>query len=159
MGWRSIGNKKGLIRIGAGILLMSFLVGCGSILQEKKVEQGAPTTPTLTKEVSRSDSRYYDFEDIQVPNELTLDTRKSYIFQTGAMKAGVLDLNGYVEIKSLINFFKGSMARDQWQFKGGFQLPKMVLLFEKKNRRAILFIEETTFNTHVEIWVIPTTEA
>jgi hypothetical protein len=51
------------------------------------------------------------------------------------------------------------MARDNWQSRAYFTLPpKTVLLFEKKNKRAIIFIEENTFNTRVETWMIPTND-
>ncbi len=109
------------------------------------------------KKLDRPDARYYDFEDIQIPNELKLDAKKSRVFQSPNLMAGVLVLNGYVDVKSLNNFFKDAMVKDNWQAKGNFQLPpKTVLVYEKKNKRCIIFIEETMFNTHCEIWVIPT---
>ena len=83
---------------------------------------------------------------------------KSKIFQTANMTAGVLVFEGNVEVDSLIAFFKGSMARDNWQMKGFFRLPpKSALLFEKKNKRSIIMIEDSTFSTRVDVWTIPVT--
>ena len=49
------------------------------------------------------------------------------------------------------------MAKDNWKLKADFKRPpQTILLFEKKNKRSIFFIEDTSFNTHVEIWMIPT---
>lgn len=140
--------------------LFGLMLGCGSVLQEQKKETStgiSVSPPQSSKKLDRPDAKYYDFEDIQIPNELKLDRRKSRVFQSPTLLAGVLVLDGYIEMKSLNNFFKDAMVKDNWQAKGNFQLPpKTVLLFEKKNKRCVMFIEETMFNTHVEIWAIPT---
>lgn len=154
-----------LLLAGMGLLGMVFSAGCGSVLQEQKKDSSAPlvappTAPAVGKKVDRPEGRYYDFEDIQIPVELKLDTKNSKVFQSPNLVAGVLVLDGYVEVKSLISYFKDSMARDNWVMKGNFKLPpKTVLLFEKKNKRTLFFIEETMFNTHVEIWLIPTQDS
>ena len=157
--------KRGLKIWGWTIIvlgLVGFVAGCGSVLQEQKKETAtgmSVSQPQASKKLDRPDAKYYDFEDIQVPNELKLDRKKSRVFQSPNLMAGVLVLDGYIEVKSLNNFFKDAMVRDNWQAKGNFQLsPKTVLLFEKKNKRCVIFIEETIFNTHVEIWTIPTLE-
>jgi hypothetical protein len=140
--------------------LFGLMLGCGSVLNEQKKESStgmAVPQPQASKKQDRPDAKYYDFEDIQVPNELKLDTNKSRVLQTPNLMAGVMVLNGYVEVKSVINFYKDVMVKDNWQAKGNFQLPpKTVLLFEKRNKRCIIFIDETAFNAHVEIWVVPT---
>jgi hypothetical protein len=146
--------------IVAGIGLLGFLGGCGSVLQEQKKESptAPPVAPVVMKQ-ERPQGSYYDFEDIQIPNELKVDTKNTKIFQTTNVVAGVLALDGYVEMKSLLTFFKEGMAKDNWQLKGNFKLPpKTILLFEKKNKRSVFFIEETMFNTRLEIWLIPTTD-
>jgi hypothetical protein len=142
----------------AGLGLLGLLLGCGSVLQEQKKESTPkPAAVTVGQKMNRPEGRYYDFEDILIPNELKLDAKKTQIFQSPNLVAGVLVLDGYVEVKSLVNFFKDAMVRDNWQAKGNFKLPpKTILLFEKRNKRAVFFIEETMFNTHVEIWMIPT---
>ena len=140
--------------------LLGLLLGCGSVLQEQKKESTAGViTPQLQagKKLDRPDAKYYDFEDIQIPNELKLDAKNSRVFQSSNLMAGVLVLNGYVDVKSLNNFFKDAMAKDNWQAKGNYKLPpKTVLLFEKKNKRSVFYFEETMFNTRVEIWIFPT---
>jgi len=141
---------------------MGLMLGCGSVLNEQKKESSTSVTvpqPQPDKKLDRPDARYYDFEDILIPNELKQDTKKTQVFQSPNLLAGVEVFDGNVEVKSLSNYFKDAMARDNWQAKGNFKLPpKTVLLFEKKNKRSFFFIEETMFNTHVEIWVIPTQE-
>jgi len=141
-----------------GLTLMAFLSGCGSVLTEQKKEEVAVTAPQASKKADLPNSRYFDFDDIQIPNELTKNADKSKIFQTTNLTAGVLVFEGNVEVDSLIAFFKGSMARDNWQMKGFFRLPpKSALLFEKKNKRSIIMIEDSTFSTRVDVWTIPVT--
>ncbi len=139
--------------------VFGLMLGCGSVLQEQKKESSSSSisAPQASKKMDRPDAKYYDFEDVQIPNELKLDKRKSRIFQSPNLLAGVLVLDGYIEVKSLNNFFKDAMVKDNWQAKANFQLPpKTILLFEKKNKRCVILIEETMFNTHVEVWTIPT---
>ena len=155
--------SKGLKVWGWAIVCMGVLglmLGCGSVLKEQKKESSTgmiTSQPQSAKKLERPDAKYYDFEDIQIPNELKLDTKSSKVFQSPNLMAGVLVFDGFVEVKSLNNFFKDAMVKDNWQAKGNFKLPpKTVLLFEKKNKRSVFFIEENMFNTHIEIWVIPT---
>ena len=142
---------------------IGLLVGCGSSMPEQKNEASMiPALPSSqpapsTKNLERADSRYYDFEDVRIPNELKPDEKKSNVYKSQDIKSGVLQFDGYVEIKSLLNFFMANMARDNWKLKANFKRPpQTILLFEKKDKRSIFFIEDTTFNTHVEIWMIPT---
>ena len=150
-------SGKGYLGLAVlGLTLIAFLSGCGSVLQEQKKEGSAVTAPQVSKKSDLPNARYYDFDDIQIPNELSMNAEKSKIFQTPNMTAGLLVLTGNVDVKSLVDFFKGSMARDNWQMKGNFQLPpKSVLLFEKKNKRSIIMIEDNTFSTRVDVWAIP----
>ena len=156
-------SKKGFKVLGWMVVcfgLMGLILSCGSVLKEEKKESSSSMTvsqPQAAKKLDRPDAKYYDFEDIQIPNELKQDTKKTQVFQSPNLIAGVEVFDGYVDVKSLNNFFKDAMTRDNWQAKGNFRLPpKTVLLFEKKNKRSVFFIEESMLNTHIEIWVIPT---
>jgi len=63
-----------------GLTLIAFLSGCGSVLQEQKKEEVAVSGSQGSKTVDPPNARYYDFDDIQIPNELTknADTGASY---------------------------------------------------------------------------------
>jgi hypothetical protein len=146
----------GLVVLGS--TLIASVAGCGSVLQEQKKEEPAVTTSQASKKADLPNARYYDFDDIPIPNELSQNVDKSKIFQTTNMTAGVLVFEGNVVVDSLIAFFKGTMARDNWVMKGFFRLPpKAALLFEKKNKRSIIMIEDGTFSTRVDVWTIPVT--
>jgi hypothetical protein len=157
-------RNKGMRQLAfliCGLGIIGLVLGCGSVLQESKKESepvtATPGAAPPIKKADRPNARYYDFEDAKIPNELTLDTGKSRVFQTPAMAAGVLVFTGNVEPNSLVTFFKESMAKDNWQFKAMFKLPpKTHLLFEKKNKRSLINIEDGWYETTVEVWVLPT---
>ncbi|MEW5913728.1 MAG: hypothetical protein AB1814_14300 [Thermodesulfobacteriota bacterium] len=100
--------------------------------------------------------RYYDFDDIQVPNQLKLDTKRSLIFRAGKFKAGVLVFGDNLEVESLINFFVDTMQKDNWVLQGTYKYPRIALFFAKKGKTAIIQIVEQTLSTEVSIWVAPT---
>jgi hypothetical protein len=155
---RIFSGKGLLLQAVLGLTMIAFLSGCSSALQEQKQEASAVTAPQASKKTDPLNARYYDFDDIAIPNELSPNVSKSKIFQTTEMTAGVLVFEGNVVVDSLIAFLKTSMARDNWQIKGFFRLPpKAALLFEKKNKRSIIMIEDSTFSTRVDVWTIPVT--
>ncbi len=101
---------------------------------------------------------YYDFGDVRIPEELEVDKDASFVYRTPGFSAGVLVLQGRVELYSLIAFFEKSMASDSWKFISSFKSPRTIMLFHKKDRWCIINITERKLSTLVEIWVAPTLE-
>ena len=54
-------------------------------------------------------------------------------------------------------FFESNMTKDNWQNIGTFKSQRTMLLFQKAHRWCVMNITDESFNTHVEIWVAPTT--
>jgi len=108
-----------------------------------------PPTPTPPR------PQFYDFQDIPIPSELDLVSKDSYVFQAGALKAGLLTLRGRVDVNSLINFFQMALPREHWKLKGGFRYKRSVLIFDKPDRTCIINLYEKVFYTYVEILVAP----
>jgi hypothetical protein len=100
---------------------------------------------------------YYDFGDVLVPSELTVDKDSSFVIRTPGFSAGVLALKGRVEVNSLINFFNNNMAKDNWKLVSYFKSRRTIMLFNKENRWCVININEGDFTTYTEIWVSPTT--
>ncbi|MBU2549776.1 MAG: hypothetical protein KKB20_15285 [Proteobacteria bacterium] len=134
-----------LVAVLAAALMIGGLAGCAQFdsLFKSDEAQGGPT------------GQYYNFEDIEVPVDLKIDDKRSFVYETGGFKAGTLLFSGYVEIDSLAKYFSTAMVKDGWKLKSTFRYPKQVLLFEKEKKVAIIIIYEGTINTHVEIWVAP----
>ncbi len=101
---------------------------------------------------------YYDFGDVRLPEELKVDDKDSFVYRTPGFSAGVLVLEGRVELYSLIAFFETSMASDNWKFVSSFKSPRTMMLFHKEARWCVINITEKNLNTLVEIWVAPTSD-
>lgn len=135
------------------LAVMLMLGGCSSLRSKK----GAPGTQTQNPTAKTAPkTRYYDFGDVLLPSELKIDTEHSFVFRTPGLTAGVLSLQGRVEVNSLITFFENKMPVDGWQAISAFKAPRTMMLFKKQTRWCVISITESQFNTNVEIWVAPT---
>lgn len=99
---------------------------------------------------------YYDFGDVRLPEELKVNNKASFVYRTSGFSAGVLVLEGSVEMYSLISFFENSMSNEKWEFVSSFKSPRTIMIFKKEGRWCIISITERKFSTLVEIWVAPT---
>jgi hypothetical protein len=156
-------TKTILVICLAGFAAMA--VGCSVFQKEATANEPAPAPAASGSKSNVSNSgtqakatlgRYYDFDDIQVPNQLKLNKEKSILFKVGNFKAGLLSFSDNLEVESLINFFIESMTRDNWMLKSSFKYPRVALFFAKQGKTCVIHITEHTFSTEVEIWVAPT---
>jgi hypothetical protein len=135
------------------ITVIFAVAGCSS-LTKKDDKATVPSSGTSAAVAAQ----YYDFGDVLVPNELKVDKKSSFIYQTSGFSAGVLVLKGRIETSSLISFFETNMAKDNWNIISSFKSERTMLLFQKAHRWCVINITDETFNTYVEIWVAPTTK-
>ena len=131
--------------------LVFLISGCAALSQDEK-----NTTPGSHFQKDKKDLPvYYDFGDVLVPKELKIDTDSSFVYKAPGFSAGVLALNGRVELGSLCTFFEENMAKDNWKLISAFKSPRTVMLFQKQNRWCVINITDGDFSTDVEIWVAP----
>ena len=135
-------------------LSVSLLVGAGCSTT-KKSENLSEETDEKKTEISGPAPIYYDFEDVLIPAELSLDKKKSFVYTSHTFTAGVLAFDGKVTGDSLVGFFSNSMPKDGWVLKSSFRYGRVILNFEKEERSCLISIEESTFTTKVEVWVSP----
>ncbi len=138
------------IEFTAALFLLILITGCGGLVTKKGEEATVPEDKGLAPPI------YYDFGDVRVPEELKVDNKSSFVYRTAGFSAGVLVLEGRVEIYSLIGFFENSMVNDNWTAISSFKSPRTIMLFQKEDRWCVINITERQFTTHVEIWVAPT---
>ncbi|MDA8138733.1 MAG: hypothetical protein M0036_08765 [Desulfobacteraceae bacterium] len=113
----------------------------------------APAAPqAVTKEISPI---YYDFGDVMLPRELTLEKKETFVMKTAGMTSGVMVLKGVIDTKSLVTFFESKMPVDGWHKMGSLSSARSIMLFEKTNRWCVIGISEGSFTNKVEIWVAP----
>jgi len=131
--------------------LLFLITGCAALKQDEK-----NTTTGSTYQREKKDlPTYYDFGDVLVPKELKIDKDSSFIYKAPGFSAGVLALNGRVEVGSLYTFFEGNMVKDNWKLISAFKSPRTVMLFQKQNRWCVINITDGDFSTDIEIWVAP----
>jgi hypothetical protein len=132
-----------LVGISALLLVLVISLGCARLNSNTTSSESAPTTEDV-----EPTPLYHNFEDVLVPSELKVDTKRTFVHHAPDFRAGVLVLTGRVEISSLVGFFEDNMAQDNW---------RTMMIFQKPNRDCIINITEKQFKTEVEIWVAPTT--
>ncbi|MDX1708001.1 MAG: hypothetical protein R3274_05335 [Desulfobacterales bacterium] len=152
---RIMDTRKTLNPVIWGLILVMVMSvgGCSSLKKKDKTAtapsaESAPGVPAL----------YYDFGDVLVPKELSVDKKSSFIYQTEGFSAGVLVLKGRIDSSSLIAFFEKNMTKDNWMLISSFKSDRTMLLFQKAHRWCVMNINDETFNTYVEIWVAPTSK-
>lgn len=150
----NLGRARVLVGISVLLLVLASFAGC-TRLRPSTRSADISETGEITQDMEPVPI-YYDFEDILVPSELKVDTKRTFVHHAPEFKAGVLVLTGRVEMNSLVRFFEHNMAQDNWRLVTAFRSPRTMMLFNKPNRNCIVSITEKQFNTEVEIWVAPT---
>jgi hypothetical protein len=158
-----------LVLVAVAVIWMAALSGCSSFGGQSSApppnpvgQQPAPTTATSTPPASPATSSpsaprplFYDFPDIPTPQELDLQSKESYVIQSGSIKTGILTLRGRVDLNSLISFFQMAMPRENWKPKGYFRYQRSILIFEKPDKICVIRLYEDIIYTYVEIFVTP----
>jgi hypothetical protein len=166
-----IEKLHGLVFVTVAIILMVATAGCSSmggqsntpppnpVGQQTQPGTVATSTPTASSPPASSLAAprplFYDFPDIPTPQELDLQSKESYVVQSGSIRTGILTLRGRVDLNSLISFFQMAMPREQWKPKGFFRYQRSVLIFEKSDKTCVIRLYEGTIYTYVEIFVTP----
>ena len=143
-----------LLAIGMITLFFFIVSGCTTL----KSSTSSSTQEPAVKKNKESSPLYYDFGDVLIPKELKVDKKSSYIVQSPGFLTGILAFKGDIERNALIAFFQNNMAKDNWRQISLFKSPRTgtIMLFQKENRWCVISINETDYNTYVEIGVAPT---
>ncbi len=137
----------GYYKIALASLLLGLLTyGCAT-LGDMEGEQEGKAHPT-TYAPKR-------FEDVPVPLNVEFSEAEAFMFETDALRTGVLVYYGNVRVDSLVEFFKVAMAQQGWSLVNSFVWGGAALNFEKANRTALINIDQGTFNTKLVIRVGP----
>jgi hypothetical protein len=142
--------KKQLIMVMA---ILFFCTACSGIGGTQQNTQN-PTEPPASQAVNPDDvDSYYDFDDVLVPKEMEIDDKKSLIFESPNLKAGMMYFEGRVDAVSLFDFFANSMPKDGWHTTSSFKYGRYIIGFEKTNKDCIISISDGSFKTGLQIWV------
>ncbi len=143
---------RGLIFLTASALLV-LTAGCSTFSSSQPDAKGMATVATNSSLSQASPA--YDFEDIGVPSEMSLQNDESFIMQTPQVKAGTLVYTGWVEPLSLFNYYRDSMPQDGWKPLSYFKYGHFLFVFQKPDKVCVIRISKGRFSTRLEISVSP----
>lgn len=143
-------------RIITAFLMAALVLSAGACtgLQKKDTESTDPM-PKAGTSTAQSVGTYADFEDVLIPNEMEIDPKASFMFETPQFKTGILVYKGRVDYVSLANFFENNMIKDNWKMRSKIRYTRTIMVFEKPDRDCIINIYDETFNTIAEVMVAP----
>ncbi len=146
--------KKRLALLLTTLLFCAACSGLGGTSQSTTNPTGQPALGTSSQAVNQDDvDSYYDFDDILVPSEMKIDDKKSLIFESPNLKAGMMFFEGRVDSVSLFDFFANSMPKDGWRTTSSFKYGRYIIGFEKPSKDCIISITDGSFKTGLQIWV------
>lgn len=127
-----------------------FVSGCGLF-------QGESASEPQSEVGAKPLAVYHDFEDVLVPEELTIIRNRTVVVSTPGFKSGMITLKGRVESNSLYSFFSMNMEKDNWEVLSRIKGPETtIMVYQKATRCAVITLREKQIYTYVEIGVAPT---
>ena len=100
-----------------------------------------------------------EFEDVLVPRDMLIDRDASFVYSGAGLPMGLLRMSGRVDANSFIRFFKTNMPNDGWQMVSELRAPQSFLMYQKAKRTCVILIEDGTFQTFADIWVVPSNDS
>jgi len=100
-----------------------------------------------------------EFDDVLVPRDLIVDRDASFVYRGAGQPMGLLRTSGRVDANSLMRFFKTNMPNDGWQMVSELRAPQSLLMYQKDKRTCVILIEDGTFQTFADIWVVPANDS
>lgn len=100
-----------------------------------------------------------EFEDVLVPRDMLIDRDASFVYSGAGQPMGLLRMSGRVDATSLMRFFKTNMPNDGWQMVSELRAPQSFLMYQKAKRMCVILIEDGTFQTFADIWVVPSNDS
>jgi hypothetical protein len=99
-----------------------------------------------------------EFGDVMIPRDMDIDKDASFVYTRSGLNAGLLRLSGRVETKSLMRYFQNNMANEGWRMISQFHAPQSLMIFEKESRMCVIAVEDASFQTFADVWVVPRNE-
>lgn len=136
------------------VSLVMALSNCAGLLSPPPPNPVASPQQNLV--TTQKQPLFYDFQDIPVPAEMTLQAADSYVYQAGQSKVGVQLFRGRVDLASLVKFFQLGLPHYGWVAKGEFDHYELLLVFEKTGKICVINLHNDVFYAYAKVWVIQT---
>ena len=115
--------------------------GCANLAGRNTSESGNSDMSSTGSELSETDSdtsedqdpkASYRFTDVPVPSKFKLDRRKSFIYEAGSFKAGIITYTGWSKLDALVDFYKKEMPDFEWKMISIFEHNDITLVYSKE---------------------------
>jgi hypothetical protein len=128
----------------AGTLMLALVISCARTPEAEKSEM--MPTPAGT----------YRFEDVPIPRSLAIEGDESFIYESQAIKTGILVYAGKAKVRDLVRFFKENMGPHGWRLVSNFERDDALLSFSKPGWGCVIAIKPTAMQrAKVEVRVGP----
>lgn len=102
----------------------------------------ATTTTDTTSPMPPISNNVEGHSDIILPSDLKWDSSKSMAIITDSFTGGIYQFSGGIELNSLKEFIKASMANNKWKLVGEASYKNVMLAFIKPNKTCMVFLTE-----------------
>ncbi len=121
------------------LLIVGVLAGCSG--------KGGSSNRVETPQVSESElapvtTVVESYGDIELPIEMTLQSKKSMAMRTDSFKGGIHVFTGNVQISSLRDYIVASMRNNKWKMVGEASYNNVMLAFTKPNKTCMVVLSE-----------------
>jgi len=139
---------KRIIILSCAVLMVAFS-GCSLFQRQTTIN----TTPQPKQE--GPNQVFYGFPDVPVPQELSIVSDRSFVYDTSAFKAGVLFFNGNVDLQSLESYYRINMPKNGWRYVNSFRYKDTILNYVKDDKICNIRMSRGAISSDLEIWVGP----
>ena len=127
-----------IVRFCMLLLLVGALNGCSGKGSGNRVD--AP--PINDSELAPLTTMVESYGDIELPIEMTLQSKKSMAMRTDSFKGGIHVFTGNVQISSLRDYIVASMRNNKWKMVGEASYNNVMLAFTKPNKTCMVVLSE-----------------
>jgi len=132
-------------------ILLTFLIaisGCKMVEEVTKKDK-----PVISKVENMANFR---FEDLPVPNNLTLQNDDSFVYETDNYRTGILKYRGNDNFKNIGNFYKSELPKYNWNLISSIEYQEtMQLIFDKPGWITVIYIEQDGSTVNLTITIGP----
>jgi len=139
---RSNGGLYLIIRCCVLLLMVVALNGCSGMGGSSKSVDTPP--PAADNELAPVTTMVESYGDIELPIEMTLQSKKSMAMRTDSFKGGIHIFTGNVQIASLRDYIVVSMRNNKWKMVGEASYNNVMLAFTTSNKTCMVVLASDT---------------
>ncbi len=126
-----------VILTGSAILFC----GCANLSANRMPETDPADMSSTSSEQSETDSTNgedqraeasYRFTDVPVPSKFKLDRSKSFTYEAGSFRVGLIIYNGWSNLDALVDFYKKEMPNFEWEMISIFEHNDVTIAYSKE---------------------------